>query len=101
VVRARSVGAGFIQAARERDVEVIVMGGEPPTRIRGGAVLGGLGGARPAEIGPVTEYVLRRAPCRVLITAPRSDGSKRELAGSPEESADEAIGREGAMPVAE
>ena len=42
------------------------MGAEPPTRIRGGAVLGGIGGSRPAEIGPVTEYVLRRAPCRVL-----------------------------------
>jgi APA family basic amino acid/polyamine antiporter len=76
VVRARTVGAGIVQAARERDVEVIVMGGEPPTRIRGGALLGGLGGSRPAEVGPVTEYVLRRAPCRVLITAPPSDGDR-------------------------
>jgi basic amino acid/polyamine antiporter, APA family len=74
VVRARSVGAGIVHAARNRRVEVIVMGGEPPTRIRGGAVLGGIGGSRPAEIGPVTEYVLRRAPCRVLITAPPGDG---------------------------
>ena len=62
VVRARSVGAGIVQAARDRDVEMIVMGAEPPTRIKGGAVLGGIGGSRPAEIGPVTEYVLRRAP---------------------------------------
>jgi basic amino acid/polyamine antiporter, APA family len=77
VVRARSVGAGIVQAARERDVEVIVMGGEPPTRIRGGAVLGGIGGSRPAEVGPVTEYVLQRAPCRVLVTAPPSDGAGR------------------------
>jgi APA family basic amino acid/polyamine antiporter len=51
------------------------MGAEPPTRIRGGAVLGGIGGSRPAEVGPVTEYVLRRAPCRVLVTAPPSDGA--------------------------
>jgi APA family basic amino acid/polyamine antiporter len=101
VIRARSVGAGIVQAARARGVEVIVMGGEPPTRIRGGAMFGGVGGARPAEIGPVTEYVLRRAPCRVLITAPRSDGSRRERAGAPELSADEAIGREGALPVGE
>ena len=79
VVRARSVGAGIVQAARDRDVEVIVMGAEPPTKIRGGAVLGGLGGARPAEVGPVTEYVLRRAPCRVLVTAPVSD----RLSGTP------------------
>ncbi len=101
VIRARSIGAGIVQAARDRDVEMIVMGGEPPTRIRGGAILGGVGGARPAEIGPVTEYVLRRAPCRVLITAPRSDGSRRQHAGSAEMSADEAVGREGSLPVRE
>ena len=70
VVRARDIGVGIVQAARERDVQLIVLGGEPPTRIRGGAVLGGVGGSRPAEVGPVTEYVLRKAPCRVLITAP-------------------------------
>lgn len=67
---ARGVGAGIVDAARERGVEVIVMGGEPPTRVRGGAILGGIGAARPPEIGEVTEYVLRRAPCRVLLTAP-------------------------------
>jgi basic amino acid/polyamine antiporter, APA family len=67
---ARSIGAGIIQEARDKGAEVIVMGGEPPTRIRGGAVLGGIGGARPDEIGEVTEYVLKRAPCRVLLTAP-------------------------------
>ncbi len=73
VVRARDVGAGIVSAARERDVDVIVMGAEPPTQIRGGAVLGGIGGSRPAEIGPVTEHVLRKAPCRVLLTAPAAD----------------------------
>jgi basic amino acid/polyamine antiporter, APA family len=71
VVRARDVGAGIVDAARERGVELIVIGGEPPSRVRGGAVLGGVGGSRPAEIGPVTEYVLKKAPCRVLITAPQ------------------------------
>jgi APA family basic amino acid/polyamine antiporter len=81
VIRARSIGAGIVQAAREMGVEVIVMGGEPPSRIKGGAVLGGIGGERPDMIGPVTEYVLKRAPCRVLITAPKSDGSRRESAG--------------------
>jgi APA family basic amino acid/polyamine antiporter len=81
VVRARTVGAGIVNAARDRGVDVIVMGGEPPTRILGGAVLGGVGGARPAEIGPVTEYVLKKAPCRVLVTAPVSDGRSRARAG--------------------
>ena len=70
LVRARSVGAGIVDEARRRNVELIVMGGEPPTRMRGGAVLGGIGGSRPPEVGEVTEYVLRKAPCRVLLTAP-------------------------------
>jgi APA family basic amino acid/polyamine antiporter len=80
MVRARTVGAGIVQAARERDVEVIVMGGEPPTEVRGGALLGGIGGSRPDQVGPVTEYVLRRAPCRVLVTAPQADRARREPA---------------------
>jgi APA family basic amino acid/polyamine antiporter len=69
-VRARSVGAGIVAEARQRRAEVIVMGAEPPTKIRGGAILGGIGAARPAEIGEVTEYVLQKAPCQVLVTAP-------------------------------
>ena len=72
VVPARDASApGSSQEARARDVELIVMGGEPPTRVRGGAVLGGLG--RLASAGgraEVTEYVLKKAPCRVLLTAP-------------------------------
>jgi APA family basic amino acid/polyamine antiporter len=70
VVRARTVGGGIVEEARRRGVELIVMGGEPPTRVRGGAVFGGRGDSRPPEIGEVTEYVLRKAPCRVLLTAP-------------------------------
>ena len=70
IARARSSGAGIVAEARKRGVDLVVMGAEPPTRIRGGALLGGIGGARPAEIGPVTEYVLQKAPCRVLLTAP-------------------------------
>ena len=86
VVRSRSTGAGIVQAARERRAQVIVMGAEPPTRVRGGAILGGRGGARPQEIGPVTEYVLRRAPCRVLLTAPPEDVvALAEATAAPEE----------------
>jgi APA family basic amino acid/polyamine antiporter len=70
LIPVRSAGAGIVEEARKRGAEVIVMGGEPPTRVRGGAVLGGIGAARPEEIGKVTEYVLRKAPCRVLLTAP-------------------------------
>jgi basic amino acid/polyamine antiporter, APA family len=70
VVRARDVGAGIVEAARRSGAEAIVIGGEPPTKIRGGATLGGIGAARPAEIGDATRYVLKKAPCQVLLTAP-------------------------------
>lgn len=70
IVRARKVGAGIVEAARRTGAEAIVIGGEEPTKIRGGATLGGIGAARPAEIGAATEYVLKKAPCRVLLTAP-------------------------------
>ena len=67
---ARDAGEAIVVQALEREVEAIIVGGEPPTKIRGGAVLGGVRGSKPAEIGPITEYVLRHAPCRVLLTAP-------------------------------
>ncbi len=70
VIRARKVGAGIVEAARRLDAEAIVIGGEAPTKIRGGAMIGGIGAAKPAEIGAATEYVLKKAPCRVLLTAP-------------------------------
>jgi APA family basic amino acid/polyamine antiporter len=70
VIRARKVGAGIIEAARRSGAEAIVIGGEPPSKIRGGATIGGIGGAKPEEIGAATEYVLKKAPCRVLLTAP-------------------------------
>lgn len=70
VIRARKVGAGILEAARRSQAEAIVIGGEPPTKIRGGATLGGIGAAKPDEIGAATEYVLKKAPCRVLLTAP-------------------------------
>lgn len=70
VLRARKVGAGILEAARRSEAEAIVIGGEPPTKIRGGGVLGGIGAAKPEEIGAATEYVLKKAPCKVLLTAP-------------------------------
>jgi APA family basic amino acid/polyamine antiporter len=70
VIRARKVGAGILEAARRGGSEAIVIGGEPPTKVRGGARMGGIGAAKPDEIGAATEYVLKKAPCRVLLTAP-------------------------------
>jgi APA family basic amino acid/polyamine antiporter len=70
VGRVRRAGTGIVHAARDRNSDAIVMGAEPPSRIRGGANLGGVGDARPDEVGPITAYVLKRAPCQVLLTAP-------------------------------
>jgi APA family basic amino acid/polyamine antiporter len=70
LLRARDIGKGIVEEARRSNAEAIVVGGEPPTKVRGGAVYGGIGAARPAEIGSATQYVLKKAPCRVLLTAP-------------------------------
>jgi basic amino acid/polyamine antiporter, APA family len=81
-IRARQVGAGIVEAARRGAAEAIVIGGEPPTKIRGGARLGGIGAAKPAEIGAATEYVLMKAPCQVLLTAPPEDAPDQRISAS-------------------
>ena len=70
LVRGRTVGSAIVEEARRRKVEAIVIGAEPPSPIKGGSVLGGIAGRRPQELGEVTAYVLEKAPCRVLVTAP-------------------------------
>ena len=68
--RARSVGAGIVEEAKRRGVEAIVLAAEEPTRMRGGALLGGRGGPRDRYVGEMTRYVVEKAPCRVILTAP-------------------------------
>jgi len=68
--RARALGAGIVDEARRRGVEAIVLAAEEPTRMRGGAVLGGRGGPRDRYVGQMTRYVVEKAPCRVILTAP-------------------------------
>jgi APA family basic amino acid/polyamine antiporter len=82
VIRARGIGSGIVEAAKRNGVEAIVMGAEPPSKIRGGATLGGIGAAKPAEIGAATEYVLKKAPCQVLLTAPPEDAPAPEASGA-------------------
>jgi APA family basic amino acid/polyamine antiporter len=70
-VRARRTGQAIVEEARRRGVEAIVLGAEPPTRVAGGALLGGRGGGRnEAFVGDVTRYVVDKAPCRIILTAP-------------------------------
>jgi APA family basic amino acid/polyamine antiporter len=68
--RARSIGAGIVEEARRRGVEAIVLAAEEPTRMRGGSLLGGRGGPRDRYVGEMTRYVVEKAPCRVILTAP-------------------------------
>jgi APA family basic amino acid/polyamine antiporter len=69
-VRARTYGQGIVEEARRRGVEAIVLAAEEPTRMRGGRRLGGRGGPRNRDVGTTTRYVIEKAPCRVILTAP-------------------------------
>jgi APA family basic amino acid/polyamine antiporter len=79
--RARSIGAGIVEEARRRGVEAIVLAAEEPTRMRGGALLGGRGGPRDRYVGEMTRYVVEKAPCRVILTAPPAAAEPREREG--------------------
>ena len=85
-VRARRAGEAIVAQATRRGVELIVMAAEEPSRIRGGAILGGVGGPLDNFVGDVTKHVVRKAPCRVILTAPPADDVSRDsghLASAP------------------
>jgi APA family basic amino acid/polyamine antiporter len=80
VVRGRSAGAAIVAEAKRRGVEAIVLAAEEPSRIRGGSLLGGRGRARDRFVGETTRYVVEKAPCKVILTAPpaEQDGAAPE-----------------------
>ena len=69
-VRTRRAGYAIVDEARRRGVEAIVLGAEEPSAIRGGARLGGRGTRLENFVGDVTKYVISKANCRVIVTAP-------------------------------
>jgi APA family basic amino acid/polyamine antiporter len=69
-VRARRAGQAIVDEARRRGVQAVVLAAEEPSKIRGGALLGGRGGPRDNFVGEATKYVLAKAPCQVILTAP-------------------------------
>jgi len=71
-VRARRTGQAIVEEARRRGVELIVLGAEEPSRIRGGGVLGGRASME-NFVGDVTKYVVNKAHCRVILTAPPAE----------------------------
>jgi len=72
MVRGRTVGQAIVSEARRRGVEAIVLAAEEPTRVRGGALLGGRGRSSDRFIGETTRYVVEKATCTVILTAPPS-----------------------------
>jgi len=82
-VRARRAGYAIVDEARRRGVEAIVLGAEEPSRIRGGARLGGRGVPLENHVGPVTRYVVAKAGCRVILTAPPADATADGSADRP------------------
>jgi APA family basic amino acid/polyamine antiporter len=73
IVRARRAGEAIVREARRRGVEAIVLAAEESSRVRGGALLGGRGGPLENYVGDVSRYVISKAPCRVILTAPPAD----------------------------
>jgi len=82
-VRTRQAGYAIVDEARRRGVEAIVLGAEEPSTIRGGARLGGRGGPLEAYVGEITKYVVRKANCRVIVTAPAARAQPWRPAADP------------------
>jgi len=72
MVRGRTVGQAIVSEARRRGVEAIVLAAEEPTRVSGGVIVGGRGRVRDRFIGETTRYVVEKATCKVILTAPPS-----------------------------
>jgi APA family basic amino acid/polyamine antiporter len=65
LVRARSAGAAIVEEAGRRSAEIIVLGS--PRR--------SLTGSRARVFGSTVDYVLKHAPCRVMVVAAREAGA--------------------------
>ena len=76
-VRARRTGQAIVDEARRRGVQAVVLAAEEPSKIRGGALLGGRGGPLDNFVGDVTKYVIAKAPCQVILTAPPASESRK------------------------
>lgn len=81
IVRARRAGQAIVDEAKRRGVEAIVLSAEEPSRIRGGGRLGGRGSTFENFVGEATKYVISKAKCRVIVTAPpEEEAGKRRAA---------------------
>ena len=98
MVRGRATGTAIVSEARRRGVELIVLAAEAPSRVRGGAVLGGRGANRERGAGQMTRYVIEKASCEVVLTAapgvpPTATASAVTAAGQDGEGPEDGGGR--------
>jgi APA family basic amino acid/polyamine antiporter len=63
-LRERSAGQAIVEEARRRNTEIVVMGA-PRQELAGGR----------AVFGHTVDYVLRNAPCRVMVAAPEREAA--------------------------
>lgn len=82
MARGRSAGSVIISEARRRGVEAIVLAAEEPSRVRGGARFGGRARSDDRFAGDITRYVIEKAPCKVILTAPPSNTETTGQRGS-------------------
>ncbi|CAA9468248.1 MAG: hypothetical protein AVDCRST_MAG38-939 [uncultured Solirubrobacteraceae bacterium] len=92
-VRARRAGEAIVHEARRRGVEAIVLAAEEPTPVRGGAALGGKEGLHDTFVGATTTYVVNKAPCRVILTAPAARNVVEPPSGQPGDGSSRRRGR--------
>jgi basic amino acid/polyamine antiporter, APA family len=85
VVRARRAGEAIVREARRRGVEAVVLAAEEPTRVGGGLRLGGKPGLHDTSVGETTRYVVNKAHCRVILTAPPSTQALDPMGPLPSE----------------
>ena len=76
---ARRAGEAIVHEAKRRGVEAIVLAAEEPTGVGGGLWLGGKQGLHDSFVGETTRYVLQKAPCRVILTAPPSAAAAEDV----------------------
>jgi APA family basic amino acid/polyamine antiporter len=77
-VRARRYGQAIVEEAQRRGVEAIVLAAEEGARARAGTMLGGRTLVGESTVSETIRYVVARARCRVILTAPaRTRGRER------------------------
>ena len=59
IIRARSAGTAIVEEAARRDIQIIVVGASRKQ----------IGRRKRAVFGGTVDFVLKNAPCRVLVTA--------------------------------